>query len=146
MALGIALLTVPLGQSGSWAKGPKRNGGPALRIVADRIVGFVPFTVVVYGKLTGVEPGRVELCRSEASPFAASDPAAVRGGPDGSTFPDRDAGAARCASGRMVRTAEGYDYTYDMRFDRPGTYQVQLMMVDRDGHRLMSNSVRVNAL
>jgi len=33
-----------------------------------------------------------------------------------------------------------------MRFDRPGTYRVRLSMVDSTGHRVMSNTVQVNAL
>ena len=141
--LGIALLTLCLGQGSSWAKGPKR-GGPGLWIVADRIVGFVPFTVYVYGKLTGVEPGEVELCRSEVSLLAGT--ASVGGGAPAGRGQPRAADPTPCATGKVVRTPEGYDYTHDMRFDQPGTWQVQLTMVDREGHRLVSNSVRVNAL
>jgi hypothetical protein len=143
VVLGIALLAVCLGQGSSWAKGPKKSGA-GLWIVADRIVGFVPFTVYVYGKLSGVEPGEVELCRSEVSLLAGS--AAAGGGPAADQGQPRGNDPAPCASGKVVRTPEGYDYTHDMRFDRPGSYQVQLVMLDREGHRLVSNSVRVNAL
>ncbi len=44
-----------------------------------------------------------------------------------------------------IRTPDGYDYAHDMRFDRPGVYQVRLMMVDTGGRRVMSNTVQVNA-
>jgi hypothetical protein len=32
-----------------------------------------------------------------------------------------------------------------MRFDRPGTYQIRLVMVDAGGTRTVSNVVRVRA-
>ena len=143
VALGIALLTVFLGQGSSWAKGPKR-GGPGLWIVAERLVGFVPVPVPVYGKLRGVEPGEVELCRSEVSLLAGT--ASVGGSTPAGHGQPRVADPTPCATGKVVRTPEGYDYSHDMRFDQPGTYQVQLTMVDSEGHRLVSNSVRVNAL
>src|SRR5688572_14288237 len=53
-----------------WAKGPKKPAGPMLWIAADRIVGFAPLTVFLYGKLLGTEPGKMELCRSQIERLA----------------------------------------------------------------------------
>ena len=136
----------------AWAKGSRsKDGPPALWIAADRVVGFVPFTVSLYGKVLGsAEPDRLELCRELAM---QTDVAGSRGGADDpmSERPDRNtAPAARqdpvCATGTLVPTRDGFDYSHEMRFDRPGTYRVRLSMVDATGHRVMSNTVQVNAL
>jgi len=141
-----ALLAGLLGEGGSWAKGPRR-GGPELWIVADRIVGFVPFTVSLYGKVQGAEPGRLELCRSEVAWLTDSSNARVGGlHPTGlDAKRDSEPEEPSCADAGVVRTPDGYDYARDMRFDRPGTYHVRLSMVDPQGHRAVSNTVQVNA-
>jgi hypothetical protein len=118
-----------------------------LWIVADRVVGFVPFTVYLYGKVVGTEPGKIELCRQEVEWL--TDSSATGSSRPGYTVPpsrrSAEAGAAPCASGRVVRTPDGYDYQHDMRFEKPGTYQVRLSMVDARGHRVLSNSIQVRA-
>ncbi len=127
-----------------WAK-EARQKSPGLWIAADRIVGFVPFTVYVYGKVAGAEPGQLELCRTEAAWIAESANArrveiAPRRGSslEGRSGPD-------CEAGALNRTPAGYDYAHDMRFDRPGTYQIRLVMVDAGGTRTVSNVVHVRA-
>src|SRR5437867_4345576 len=57
-----------LGMGPAWSKGSRaKDGPPALWIAADRVVGFVPFTVSLYGKVLGTaEPARLELCREQA--------------------------------------------------------------------------------
>ena len=149
-ALAAAMLcgSVPAWSKG-WSKGAK-DGAPALWIAADRVVGFVPFTVSLYGKVRSVaEPGRLELCREVA---AQADMAGARDGEDDRMQPARheqpDGAPAEpsCAAGTVVRTPDGYDYQHEMRFDRPGTYRVRLSMVDQTGHRVVSNTVQVNAL
>ncbi|HEU4401421.1 MAG TPA: hypothetical protein VFT43_04895 [Candidatus Polarisedimenticolia bacterium] len=144
--LGVALLAGLLCDGAAWAKGPKR-GGPGLWIVADRIVGFVPFTIYLYGKVLGTEPGQVELCRSEVAWVTDLSPRSISAGPSTpiDTRRTADLEPPACDAGDVVRTPDGYDYTHDMRFVRPGTYQVRLMMVDRTGHRMVSNTVQVNA-
>jgi hypothetical protein len=141
-----------LGMGPAWSKGSRANDGPpALWIAADRVVGFVPFTVSLYGKVLGsTEPARLELCRELAM---QTDVALSRGGAEDSMMarPDRNSPLAGsrdsvCATGTLVRTHDGFDYTHEMRFDRPGTYRVRLSMVDATGHRVMSNTVQVNAL
>ena len=118
---------------------------PGLWIAADRIVGFVPFTVYVYGKVTGTGAGQLELCRSNAAWIAESANARrVEGSSPRSAAPAAPPGP-QCASGRLNPTPEGYDYSHDLRFDRPGTYQLRLVMVDGEGERMVSNSVRVRA-
>jgi hypothetical protein len=147
MVIGYALAAILLWDGSAWAKG--RSAGPTLWIAADRIVGFVPFTVYLYGKIQGTDPRLIELCRSEA-PRLTDSP-----GPR----PSRDELAApmdamsspvavgpSCASGKVVRTPAGYDYSHDLRFDRPGTYHVRLSVIDGGGHRAVSNIVQVNAL
>jgi hypothetical protein len=130
----------------AWARGTASLGA-GLWITADRIVGFVPFTVYVYGKVLGGGPGQVQLCRSEvawmtepsggrsdmASPMSPLDPAR------------QPADDAACATGETVRTPDGYQYTRDMHFDHPGVYHIRLMMVDAAGRRVVSNTVRVSA-
>lgn len=127
------------------AKGP-RPAGPMLWIVADRIVGFVPFTVFLYGKVTGGEPGKMELCRQEVAWL--TDTGAANPG-RGVTLPPPQRSAQPddppCATGRIVRTPDGFDYQHDMRFEKPGTYQVRLSMVDAQGHRVLSNPIQVRA-
>lgn len=118
---------------------------PGLWIAADRIVGFVPFTVYVYGKVVGTGAGQLELCRSNTAWIAESANARrVEGGsprPGGPVAPP----GPQCAAGRLNPTPDGYDYSHDLRFDRPGTYQLRLVMIDGDGERMVSNSVRVRA-
>jgi len=153
LGLGLAAaVAMSAGAGPAWSKGSRaKDGPPALWIAADRVVGFVPFTVSLYGKVLGsTEPSRLELCRELAmqtdvggSRGVADDPFAGRSdrgaGPSGSQEPV-------CATGTLVRTRDGFDYTHEMRFDRPGTYRVRLSMVDAGGHRVMSNTVQVNAL
>lgn len=131
----------------AWAKQP-RVAGPMLLISADRIVGFVPFTVSLYGKLLGLEPGLMEVCRSEVA--FLMDQARSPGPESGSLepAPRRDALPQEppCQPGKVVRAPQGYDYAHDIRFDRPGTYQVRLRMLDKAGKRILSNPVQVNAL
>jgi hypothetical protein len=149
---GIILSATILGVGPSWSKGTRsKESLPALWIAADRVVGFVPFTVSLYGKVTGnIEPGRLELCRDLAIPPdlatarpGADDPVTARsernGAPAGLPEPS-------CSTGTLMRTQDGFDYRQEMRFDRPGTYRVRLTMVDATGHRAISNAVQVNAL
>lgn len=141
-----ALIAVFLCTGTVWAKGP-RASGPMLWIVADRIVGFVPFTVYLYGKVSGGEPGRMELCRQEVEWLTDAGPSAGGRPGAGPSAAPRPAGGseAPCASGILVRTPDGYDYQHDLRFEKPGTYQVRLSMVDPQGHRVLSNAVQVRA-
>jgi hypothetical protein len=141
-----------LGTGVLWAKGSRAQDDPqALWIAADRVVGFVPFTVSLYGKvLASVEPGRIELCREAAM---QTDVGGSRDSADESMSAraDRAAPASApqepvCAAGTLVRTPTGFDYRHEMRFDRPGIYRVRLSMVDATGHRVISNTVQVNAL
>jgi len=147
---GVAALSLMTGPA--WSKGSRgKDGPPALWIAADRVVGFVPFTVSLYGKVLGsAEPNRLELCREMAM---QADVGGSRGGSDDPFAARSDRGAAPsgpqepiCATGTLVRTHDGFDYSHEMRFDRPGTYRVRLSMVDASGHRVMSNTVQVNAL
>lgn len=147
VALAAVVLAGILCGGPSWAKGPRR-GGPELWIVADRIVGFVPFTVYLYGRVKGAEPGRLELCRSEVAWLTDSSSTRMGGGMHPTGFDakrDTTPEEPSCAEAGVVRTPDGYDYAHDMRFDRPGTYHVRLSMIDPQGHRLVSNTVQVNA-
>lgn len=121
---------------------------PGLWIAADRIVGFVPFTVYVYGKVVGDGAGHLELCRSNAAWIAESANARrVEGAsprPAAPIAPSAPPGP-QCAAGHLNPTPDGFDYSHDLRFDSPGTYQLRLVMVGRDGGRMVSNSVRVRA-
>ncbi len=142
---GFGLCLVLLAAFGADQVRAAKPATPGLWIAADRIVGFVPFTVYVYGKVVGSAPGQLELCRSEAIWIAESANARrvegispQHGRPAGRPGPE-------CAAGRMNPTPDGYDYSQDLRFDRPGTYQIRLVMVDRDGERMVSNAVRVRA-
>ena len=152
------LLAIVFGGGSAWAKARKSPGpGPVLWIVADRIVGFVPFSVSLYGKIVGAEPDHVELCRSQVRPLGETPMTAGhdgRGMGSAGRGADAMAGPARpepvavgpaCESGNLSRTTEGFDYAHDLRFDRPGTYQVRLQMVDTHGKRTLSNPVQVNA-
>ncbi len=148
-----------LADGSAWARAP-RNAGPVLYIVADRIVGFVPFTVYLFGKVTGTEPGAIELCRSEVALMA--DLAETRsaggfgvGGPAGSGAsaasapgPARSTAtpAATCSSGHLSKGPDGYDFAQEARFEKAGTFQVRLSMVDTSGRRVLSNPVQVKAL
>jgi hypothetical protein len=140
------ILTLAAVAGPAWARGLKRSG-PGLWIVTDRIVGFVPFTVYVYGKVVGMEPGQIELCRSDVALVTEAAPARLgtarpQGFEDRRDDPDR---SPACTAGEVTRTPDGYDYARDMRFDRPGTYHVRLTMVDTHGNRVTSNTVQVNA-
>lgn len=152
--LGIVAAAVILGSGPAWSKGSRakdgKDGPSALWIAADRVVGFVPFTVTLYGKVAGAaEPSRLELCRDaplqadSANPRAGGDDPMMgrseRNNPAASTL------EPLCATGRLVRTQNGFDYTHQMRFDQPGSYRVHLNMVDATGHRVISNTVQVNA-
>ena len=141
-----------LGTGMTWAKGSRgHDDTPALWIAADRVVGFVPFTVSLYGKVPGsVEPGRIELCREAAMQTdvggahdAADEPMSARADRSGPAPAPQE---PVCAAGTLVRTQGGFDYRHEMRFDRPGIYRVRLSMVDATGHRAISNTVQVNAL
>jgi hypothetical protein len=147
--LGLAVLA---GGAPAWSKGSRsKENGTALWIAADRVVGFVPFTVSLYGRVnSSVEPDRLQLCREAAMQADFADARDSRGGGDPSALPsrhDRNDGPAEppCSTGTLVRTPDGYDYKHEMRFDRPGTYRVRLSMVDRTGHKAISNAVQVNA-
>lgn len=143
---GLVLLAALPWHGAAWAK-PPRGSGPMLMISADRIVGFVPFTVSLYGKLVGLEPGRMEVCRSEVAPLmepARSAPG-EGGAPESASRPEALPQEPPCEPGKVVRAPEGYDYAHDIRFDRPGTYQVRLRMLDKAGKRVLSNPVQVNA-
>lgn len=154
VALTLALIS---GGGTAWAKTRKSGApGPMLWIVADRIVGFVPFTVSLYGKIVGAVPDQIELCRSPVLPMGGAttmgrdehgarsdgrgaDPMDARGRPE--TLPTGPV----CEGGNLSRTSEGFDYSHEVRFDRPGTYQVRLRMIDTQGKRTLSNPVQVNA-
>jgi len=148
-----AIFLILAGGHPVWSKGLRaKDNASALWIAADRVVGFVPFTVSLYGRVnSSVEPGKLELCR-EAS--LQTDVAGSRDGrgPDDGMMPatgrDRDGSANEpaCSTGTLVRTADGFDYKHEMRFDHPGIYRVRLSMVDHTGHRAISNTVQVNAL
>jgi hypothetical protein len=143
IAVGSALLLSLLGAGTAWARTP-RKGGTGLWIVADRIVGFVPFTVSVYGKILGSSPSQVELCRSESAWITQSSSGRTIGARSGQADAAADDDTP-CTAGQMVRTPDGYDYSHDLHFDRPGVYHVQLMMVDPAGRRIGSNTLQVNA-
>ncbi len=145
IVFGLALLVTLAGGGAAWARAPRR-GGPGLWIVADRIVGFVPFTVYIYGRVLGSEPGQIELCRSEVSWLTESPATRMGSGrPALDTQHLGDDPEGPCASGRVVRTPDGFDYSHDMHFERPGVYHVSLTMVDAGGRRISSNTVQVNA-
>jgi hypothetical protein len=145
-AVCLALGAASLGDGTAWAKG-RKPAGPMLWIVADRVVGFVPFTVYLYGKVVGTEPGKMELCRQEVE--SLTDSSATGSSRPGHAAPSAQrpapAGEPPCASGKVVRTPDGYDYQHDMRFEKPGVYQIRLNMVDAEGHRTHSNSIQVRA-
>ena len=143
-AIGLALLAS--GGTVSSGEDPAEDQGD-LYIATDRVVGFVPLKVYVYGKIRSGTPARIELCRSEVRSIMAdtrrrSDERrdtvrSIRG--------ETGRPATSCTAARLVETPNGYDHAYEMRFDRPGTYQVRLMMTDRSGRRSMSNTVQVRA-
>jgi len=130
----------------AWARSAAASKGErALFIAADRVNGFVPFSVTVYGFVSDSEPGSIALCRSKVETM--SEPVARRGdawgwaGDESRGRPDPSA----CAPGRLVPSKGGFAYENDLRFDRPGVYHVQLMMIDAQGQRRTSNTVRVSA-
>jgi len=149
---GVVVTAIIVGSGPAWSKGSRsKDGASALWIAADRVVGFVPFTVSLYGKVPGsAEPARLELCRDVViqADFASPRPGAddpMTGRTDRNNAP---AGPPEplCSPGTLMRTQDGFNYTHEMRFDRPGTYRVRLTMVDATGHRAISNAVQVNAL
>jgi hypothetical protein len=144
----LLLLLVALPASSKAASRARDQGpaGPALLIAADRVTGFVPFTVTVYGKVRGVEPGTIELCRQRITPLFEPllDRPPTRPGPESETWTD-PAEPAACVAGRAVPSAGGFSYEHDLRFDEAGHYHVRLTMVDTSGRRLTSNTVRVSA-
>jgi len=149
-AAGCLLLTVLLmgpatSRAASRARGPG-DVGPALLIAADRLTGFVPFTVTVYGRVRGVVPGSIELCRLRVPPVFESlaDRSSSRSGPDAEAW-SGPAEPAACVSGRAVASAGWFTYEHDLRFDQAGQFHVRLTMVDSAGRRLTSNTVRVSA-
>ncbi len=150
---GLVLATLAGGAAPVWSKGTRaRENTSALWIAADRVTGFVPFTVSLYGRVNSpVEPVRLELCREAAM---RSDFAGSRTGRDAdepSLPPSRQnrndlATESVCSPGTLVRTADGFNYKHEITFDRSGSYRVRLNMVDHTGHRVISNTVQVNAL
>jgi hypothetical protein len=118
---------------------------PTLLIAADRITGFAPFTVTVFGQIRGVVPGSIELCSSRIMPmFATGADRGATGSAEPEMQPER-AAAGACVSGRAVPSADGFAYERDLRFDQPGLYHLRLTMLDTSGKRLSSNTVRVSA-
>jgi hypothetical protein len=141
----VALLSPVVARAASRARG-SNDASPALLIAADRVTGFVPFTVTVYGRIRGVEPESIELCRLRIPPL--SEPAADHSGPrSGSESEVRNEPAepVACVSGRAIASAGWFAYEHDLRFDQAGQYHVRLTMVDSGGRRLTSNTVRVSA-
>ncbi len=130
----------------SWARSAAADKGEqALFIAADRVNGFVPFSVTVYGFVNGAAPGSIALCRAKVE--AMSEPAARRGdawGWAGEESKGRSDPSA-CVPGRLVPSKGGFAYENDLLFDRPGVYHVQLTLIDAEGHRRTSNTVRVSA-
>ena len=120
--------------------------GPALLIAADRITGFVPFTVTVYGRVLGFEPDTVELCRWKVQPLleprGEADSKEERPGPETRSQGD---GPGACVTGRPVPSPGGYAYEHEIRFDQSGSFQIRLAMVGGSGRRVTSNMVRVSA-
>jgi len=150
---GLALATLAGGAAPAWSKGTRsRENASALWIAADRVIGFVPFTVSLYGRVNSpVEPGRLELCREAGMQPDFAGSRSGRGADEPSLPPSHQnrndlATEPVCSPGTLVRTADGFDYKHEMRFDRPGSYRVRLSMVDQTGHRVISNTVQVNAL
>jgi hypothetical protein len=116
-----------------------------LMIAADRVSGFVPFNVTVYGKMRGAAPDSVELCRSAVEPLFK--PASRREVETGSDPDSRQTHgeAVTCAPAQVVPSEGGYSFERDLRFDEPGIYQIRLTMKDARGRRVSSNTVRVAA-
>ncbi len=145
LAVGLLMGSLPAGGL-SWARKPV-TGGPGLWISADRIVGFVPFTVYIYGKMRDAERGDLELCRSEVAWITDSSGASagVGGQASPASMGQQIGDQPACSKGETVNTPDGYQYRHDMQFDRPGIFHVRLMMVDPGGHRRMSNTLRISA-
>ena len=144
VVIGAVILAASLAGASTRAKSPKPKAGAELVIVANRVVGFVPFSVIVYGRIVNVEPESIEFCRTRVTSITAD----LHDRPTGhaSSRSGRFSTGGRdthCAAGRLERVPEGYDYSHDLRFDRPGTYQVRLKMVDRAGNRVVSNTIQV---
>ncbi|HZM69389.1 MAG TPA: hypothetical protein VFB95_03350 [Candidatus Cryosericum sp.] len=145
LLITVVLLSPVASRAASRARG-SHEVGPALLIAADRVTGFVPFTVTVYGRIRGVEPESIELCRLRIP--VLSEPAADHTGPrPGSESEARNEPnePTACVSGRAIASAGWLAYEHDLRFDQAGQYHVRLTMVDSAGRRLTSNTVRVSA-
>lgn len=145
LLLTVLFLTPVTSRAASRAR-ESGEASPALLIAADRVTGFVPFTVTVYGRVKGVEPGSIELCRLPIPP--AFEPLTER--PPSRSGSDAEAWSglaepASCVSGRAVASAGWLVYEHDLRFDQAGQYHVRLTMLDSTGRRLTSNTVRVSA-
>src|SRR5258705_1620631 len=106
---GITAAAIVMAAGPTWSKGARqRDGTPALWIAADRVSGFAPVTVTLYGKVAGTaEPGRIELCRDVANPV---DIGMTRGGDEDPTMARTDrrdsiAGPADtvCSTGTLTR-------------------------------------------
>lgn len=144
--LMIVLLATPEGSRAASRSRAPDPPPPALLIAADRVSGFVPFTVTVYGRVRGVEPGSIEFCRLRIP--ALDEPpdglVASRSGQEPESWSEPVEPAA-CVSGRAIASEGGIAYEHDLRFDRAGQYHVRLTMLDSGGRRLTSNTVRVRA-
>lgn len=119
---------------------------PGVLIAADRVTGFVPLTVTLYGRLGGRQPAALELCRWRVAQMfggAVERPAAGEPEPDGTHAPPIEPPA--CQPSRVTPTTDGYVYEHDLRFDQPGLYEVRMTLVDDAGRRQTSNVVRVTA-
>ena len=141
-----ALLAAPVTSRAASRTRESGDLSPVLLIAADRVTGFVPFTVTVYGRVRGVVPGSIELCRLRVPPVFESlaERSPSRSGPDAETR-SGPAEPAACVSGRAIASAGWFTYEHDLRFDQAGQFHVRLTMVDSAGRRLTSNTVRVSA-
>jgi hypothetical protein len=139
----LALIALP-GDTRSWAKEPEHNS--ALWIAADRVVGFAPFKVYIYGKIQGPQPEEIKLCRSEVAPIAEESSAGVGGARSRNREPRASSGRLpECSKGKLTPSSEGFVFSHDLRFSHPGAYHLRLTVIDAAGKRTVSNTVRVNA-
>ena len=145
----VVLATLVAGSGEVGAKVRKGTArGPMLWITADRVSGFAPLTVSLYGKIVGASPDQVELCHAAVAPLSESvsgEGDRGIGHPAQSAQETPQAFGQTCEPGTLKRTAEGYDYLHNLRFASPGTYQVRMRMVDEGGKRVLSNPVQVTA-
>ena len=145
LLMTVMLLSPVASPAASRARG-SNEASPALLIAADRVTGFVPFTVTVYGRIRGVEPESIELCRLRIPLLSesAADHSGPRQGSESEARSETGEPTA-CVSGRAIASAGWFAYEHDLRFDQAGQYHVRLTMVDSAGRRLTSNTVRVSA-